>query len=198
MHERSRNQLGGRTGSGLEHEILHVVRGEDYYPLPLVSVLDKRGTAGVVDGKRRGAPVHMPVILRGLRQPVSVDPIEARSREELIELSDDIEASDKEILVADLPDLARETPRTQVAATRFRKIAAKLGGSVASALRDIAVDVASEAASKSSNSSGAILVFGSRRKIHCVSRKYTCAWSDSAVVNPHRNRTVSFGMVHEL
>jgi hypothetical protein len=53
----------------------------------------------------------MPVILRGLRQPVSVDPIEARSREELIELSDDIEASDKEILVADLPDLARETPR---------------------------------------------------------------------------------------
>jgi hypothetical protein len=35
-----------------------------------------------------------------------------------------------------------------VAATRFRKIAAKLGGSVASALRDIAVDVASEAAKK--------------------------------------------------
>jgi hypothetical protein len=90
----------------------------------------------------------MPVILRGLRQPVSVDPIEARSREELIELSDDIEASDKEILVADLPDLARETPRTQVAATRVRKSAAKLGGSVASALRDIAVDVASEAAKK--------------------------------------------------
>jgi hypothetical protein len=67
---------------------------------------------------------------------------------ELIELSDDIEASDKEILIADLADLARETPGTQVAATRFRKIAAKLGGSVASALRDIAVDVASEAAKK--------------------------------------------------
>ena len=68
--------------------------------------------------------------------------------QELIELSDDIEAPDKEILVADLPDLARETPRTQVAATSFRKIAAKLGGSVASVLRDIAVDVASEAAKK--------------------------------------------------
>jgi hypothetical protein len=58
---------------------------------------------------------------------------------ELIELSDDIEASDKEILVADLPDLARETPKTKVAAIRFRKIAFRLGGSVASALRDIAV-----------------------------------------------------------
>jgi hypothetical protein len=67
---------------------------------------------------------------------------------ELIELSDDIEAYDKEILVAGLPDLARETPKTKVAATRFRKIAVRLGGSVASALRDIAVDVASEAAKK--------------------------------------------------
>ncbi len=71
-----------------------------------------------------------------------------RAAHELIELADEIEATDKENLATDLPDLVRDTPRTPVAATRFKKIIVKLGGGIASALRDIAVDVASEAAKK--------------------------------------------------
>jgi hypothetical protein len=67
---------------------------------------------------------------------------------ELIGLSDDLAATEKEALIADLPDLVRDNPRTQVAATRFKKIAAKVGGGIASALRDIVVDVSSEAAKK--------------------------------------------------
>jgi hypothetical protein len=67
---------------------------------------------------------------------------------DLIELEDKFSDADKAALTADLPDLVRDTPRTQVAATRFKKLAAKAAGTVASALRDIIVDVASEAAKK--------------------------------------------------
>ena len=67
---------------------------------------------------------------------------------DLIELEDKFSDDEKSTLKADLPDLVRDTPRTQVAATRFKKFAAKAAGGVASALRDIIVDVASEAAKK--------------------------------------------------
>ncbi len=67
---------------------------------------------------------------------------------DLIELDDKNSDADKAALAADLPDLVRDTPRTQVAATRFRKFLAKATSETASALRDIAVDIASEAAKK--------------------------------------------------
>jgi hypothetical protein len=71
-----------------------------------------------------------------------------QAAKELIELEDKFSDAEKIALAADLPDLIRDTPRTQVAATRFKKLAAKAAGGVASALRDIIVDVASEAAKK--------------------------------------------------
>ncbi len=67
---------------------------------------------------------------------------------ELIELDDKNSDAEKTALAADLSDLVRDTPRTQVAATRFRKFLAKAASGTASALRDIAVDIASEAAKK--------------------------------------------------
>jgi hypothetical protein len=47
-----------------------------------------------------------------------------------------------------MPDLVRDVPRTQVAAARFKRLAAKAGAGTASALRAVLVDVASEAAKK--------------------------------------------------
>jgi len=82
----------------------------------------------------------------GKSYPWTTSKIEAAK--ELIELSEHLSETDKKALSTDLPDLIRDTPRTQVAATRFKKLAAKIGGSIASALRDIVVDVASEAAKK--------------------------------------------------
>lgn len=67
---------------------------------------------------------------------------------ELIALAEKLGDAEKAALTADLPDLVRDTPRTQVAATRFKKLATKVGGGITSALRDIVVDVASEAAKK--------------------------------------------------
>ena len=67
------------------------------------------------------------------------------------DLSDEIDnlsSEEKELLKKSLDDIIRDTPQTIVAATRFKKLVAKIGKPAASALRDILVDIASEAAKK--------------------------------------------------
>lgn len=64
--------------------------------------------------------------------------------DELDELNED----EKTKLKGTLDDLVRDTPQTEVAAIRFKKVMAKVGGSAASAMRDIIVDVVSETAKK--------------------------------------------------
>jgi hypothetical protein len=51
-------------------------------------------------------------------------------------------------LAETLDDLLRDVPRTQVAATRFKRLVAKAGVGTANALRDVLVDIASETAKK--------------------------------------------------
>jgi len=95
-----------------------------------------------------GSDYHAPSFCHncGKSYPWTESKIEAAK--ELIGFSEDLSAAEKNALATDLPDLVHETPKTQVAATRFKKLAAKIGGGVASSLRDIVVDVASEAAKK--------------------------------------------------
>ena len=64
--------------------------------------------------------------------------------DELDELSDE----EKEQLKGSFDDLVRDTPRTEVAATRFKKLMAKVGKEAAKSMRDILVDIASETAKK--------------------------------------------------
>ncbi|WP_342315558.1 DUF2321 domain-containing protein [Lysobacter sp. FW306-1B-D06B] len=49
---------------------------------------------------------------------------------------------------ADLAELTKDGPKTQVASLRFKKVMAKVGSSVAFGVREIVVDVLSEAAKK--------------------------------------------------
>lgn len=58
--------------------------------------------------------------------------------------------SDEELsqLRNDLGDLAKDTPRVQVASLRFKQTMSKVGTSVATGVRDIVVDVLSETARK--------------------------------------------------
>jgi hypothetical protein len=56
--------------------------------------------------------------------------------------------AERQTLAGTLDDLLTETPRTQVAAVRFKKLLAKAGRSAADGLRSIMVDVMSEAAKK--------------------------------------------------
>lgn len=64
--------------------------------------------------------------------------------QELADLVDEFTDEDKRVLVESLDDLVRDTPRSQVAALKFKKIVAKTTGNIVSAFRDILIDVASE------------------------------------------------------
>jgi len=67
---------------------------------------------------------------------------------ELAEETEGLEPDEVEKLKGSLDDLIRETPKTPVAAVRFKKLVAKAGAHTAQAFRDILVDVVSEAAKK--------------------------------------------------
>jgi hypothetical protein len=59
---------------------------------------------------------------------------------------DGLTPEERNTLAQSLDDLVRDTPRTPTAATRFKKLAAKAGVEGATALKDILVNVVSEAA----------------------------------------------------
>lgn len=67
---------------------------------------------------------------------------------ELFDFLDDISDEDRAILHSNLDDLVSDTPRSQVASLKVKKVLSKVGGGVASAIRDILVDVLSETAKK--------------------------------------------------
>ena len=65
---------------------------------------------------------------------------------ELVEAGAELSAEEVQQLRSDLTELTKDSPKTQVASLRFKKVMAKVGTSVASGVRDIVVDVLSEAA----------------------------------------------------
>jgi len=62
---------------------------------------------------------------------------------------DDLSSSEREKLKQSLDDLYRDTPQTEVAAIRFKKIMAKVGQESYAAMKQIIIEVLSEAARKS-------------------------------------------------
>lgn len=66
------------------------------------------------------------------------------------ELADELTLSieEKEMLKQSLQDIVQDTPRTRVAATRFKRLVAKAGPEVAEMFRSLIVDIASETAKK--------------------------------------------------
>lgn len=59
-----------------------------------------------------------------------------------------LSAEELQQLNVDLQELTKDSPKMQVASLRFKKAMGKLGSSVASGVKDIVVDVLSEAAKK--------------------------------------------------
>ena|SRR5438093_3649815 len=91
---------------------------------------------------------HRPAFCHSCGKPY---PWTARSLEAARELAQEMEGLSSEeqaTLAGTLDDLLTETPRTQVQATRFKRLLAKAGKGTAEALRKIMVDVMSEAAKK--------------------------------------------------
>lgn len=67
---------------------------------------------------------------------------------EFLEISDDLSLDELTQFRADLVELTKDSLKTQVASLRLKKVMAKVGNSVASGVRDIVVDILSEAAKK--------------------------------------------------
>jgi hypothetical protein len=67
---------------------------------------------------------------------------------ELANELDGLDKDDRMLLVASIEDIVRDSPKTTLAATRFRKIVAKGGKVAVDSFRDILVNVAAEAAKR--------------------------------------------------
>jgi hypothetical protein len=61
---------------------------------------------------------------------------------------DNLSPDERYLLKRSIDDIVRDTPQTTVAVNRFKKLVAKAGKVAAEGLRDILVDIASEAAKK--------------------------------------------------
>ncbi len=66
----------------------------------------------------------------------------------LLELSKKFSEDELQTVRSDLIELATDSPRTQVAAIRFKEVLGRVGASVGEGLRSILVDIASETAKK--------------------------------------------------
>jgi len=71
-----------------------------------------------------------------------------KAAKELTDEFENLSPEERETLKKSLDDIVRDTPQTPIAATRFKKLVAKAGKVAADGLRDILVDIASEAAKK--------------------------------------------------
>lgn len=67
---------------------------------------------------------------------------------EIADTLENLNETEREELKKSLDEIVRDTPQTQVAALKFKKLAAKAGLTAATALRDLLVDIASESAKK--------------------------------------------------
>ena len=67
---------------------------------------------------------------------------------ELVSELEDLTEDERALLAKDLDDIIADTPRTMVAATRWKKALSKISKEVAHAFREIFIDIASETAKK--------------------------------------------------
>jgi len=60
----------------------------------------------------------------------------------------ELRGDDRDILTQSIDELIKDTPQTQVAAVRFKKIMLEVGKEIADAFREILIDIVSETAKK--------------------------------------------------
>lgn len=95
-----------------------------------------------------GGPYSPPGFCHDCGEPYPWTATALQAAQELADELDDLTDEERETLKNSLDDLVRDTPRTAVAATRFKKLVARAGPAVADALKEILVDVVSESAKK--------------------------------------------------
>jgi hypothetical protein len=71
-----------------------------------------------------------------------------QAAKDLADELDELDQADRDKLKASLDDLAKDSPQTEVAASRFKKIMGKVGTQAARMMQSIVTDVLSETAKK--------------------------------------------------
>lgn len=89
-----------------------------------------------------------PAFCRNCGKPYPWTEAKIQAAHELAQELENISEDDKKILTQSIDDIVKDTPKTTLAATRFKEILSKTGKPVVDAFRDILVDIASETAKK--------------------------------------------------
>ena len=102
-----------------------------------------------VEGVCGGGSVEAaPSFCRNCGKPFPWTESKLKAAHELSQEIDNISDVERKMLAESIDDLVKDTPRTPLAVTRFKKIIAKAGSTIGGSIRDILVDIASETAKK--------------------------------------------------
>ncbi len=92
--------------------------------------------------------ITLPAFCPSCGKPYPWTEAKIQAAHELAQELENISDDEKKILAHSIDEIAKETPKTTLAATRFKKMLSKTSRPVVDAFRDILVDVASETAKK--------------------------------------------------
>lgn len=103
---------------------------------------------------------HVPGVFGGFREkkapafchncgdPYPWTSVRIEAAKEMALEAEDLDEDERKLLAASIDDIVRDTPRTQLAAGRVKRLVAKMGQGAAGAMRDIAVAIGTEAPKK--------------------------------------------------
>ena len=140
----------------------HMINEEaDSYPVFDADFCDKCGAStiracpncktkirGQYTGSMSARPLPVPSFCHGCGKPYPWTDARLEAVHDLAGELENISENEKEILKTSLDDMVRESPRTTLAITRFKKIMVKAGKGGADSLRNLLVDILSEAVRK--------------------------------------------------
>lgn len=95
-----------------------------------------------------GGPDKPPAFCHNCGKPYPWTEASLKAAQEYADEIEGLNESEKQALKSSLNDLVSDTPRTQLAASRFKRLVGKAGKGAADGFRNILVDVLSEAVRK--------------------------------------------------
>jgi len=136
------------SSSNLGENYCHLCGAETIITCPScnANIRGKYEVEGVLDFSTKKFPTPSFCHNCGARFPWTKSAIEVAK--ELLELESNLSPEELSYLNENMTSILVDTPKTKVVATKFKLALGKVGSTTASAIKDILVDIASEAAKK--------------------------------------------------
>ncbi|WP_027724534.1 DUF2321 domain-containing protein [Tuberibacillus calidus] len=96
-----------------------------------------------------GSRYKLPKFCHNCGQPYPWTKMKIEAAQELASEINELTDDERELLAKSIDEIIKDTPKTTVAATRFKKLLAKVGAPIAESFREVLVDIISETAKKS-------------------------------------------------